>query len=419
MKTKRIIASLFIAFFLLAGCSTNASEKKTTDKTESSTVEKISDSSSAEKKQSPKKKKIALAGTYYTNEGSTATVEQLSDQEWKITYQVSEGEMTATFIPDWQSKGADYQSKTQMSKSDGDSGFKIDITAAASGEIKLTMSDGNPDHQMTFSNQKPKVTADPVLQGDLSTFEGSYSNDTTEKAIAESGFTLNGYTPTNYYQNQTTVFPGISKSGEDWIYWAGSSHAHYKMNKNQLPKKTNGYYEVTFLGTNAIAIEGKELVLTLVPSGVSGPDGKTSDENRIFFDSDNQESLREYHDEWWKAYQSKQTETDLDVEAILTGDFATLAGTWKNGEGRTLTINADGTTDNQEKIVAQRSEPAEDGISYVSIMPINGGGGAAIALYKIGATNPEGDQSDTTRPRIIITQNSGSFPAEEYYYRQD
>lgn len=416
MKTKRVMASLVIACSLLVGCSNHTTKKAVTDKTANSTVEKLSASSNATSNELVEKKQVALAGTYYTNEGTTATVEQLSEQEWEITYQVSEGKMTATFIPEWQEKGANYQSKTQMVKADGDSGFKVDIVATAAGEITLTMTDGNPNHQMSFSNQKPKAIEDPVLQGDLSIFEGSYTNDSLEQAIAESDFTLYGYQPADYYQNQTTVFPNISKDGEDWVYWAGSSHAHYKMNENQLPKKVNGYYKVSFLGENAIAIEGKELVLQLVPSGVTGPDGKTSQENRIV---SQHSSLRPYQSNWWENYKADQTETDLDVEGIQSGDFSTLAGTWRNGKNRSIKFNADGTTDSQEKVVTKTSDSAESKIPFVSLVPNQAGGGAAIGLYKIGFSNPDGDQSDTTRPRIIITQYSGNYPAEEYYYRQD
>ena len=43
--------------------------------------------------------------------------------------------------------------------------------------------------------------------------------------------------------------------------------------------------------------------------------------------------------------------------------------------------------------------------------------GAALLLYKIGVENPNGDQSDKTKPRLLITQDSGNYPAEEYYYR--
>ena len=44
--------------------------------------------------------------------------------------------------------------------------------------------------------------------------------------------------------------------------------------------------------------------------------------------------------------------------------------------------------------------------------------GAAIGLYKIGFENPGGDQSDTTRPRIIIAQAGWDYPAGLYYYRK-
>lgn len=44
-------------------------------------------------------------------------------------------------------------------------------------------------------------------------------------------------------------------------------------------------------------------------------------------------------------------------------------------------------------------------------------GGAAIGMFKIGELNKYGDQSDTSQPRLVITQNSADFPADLYFYR--
>ena len=68
------------------------------------------------------------------------------------------------------------------------------------------MSDKNPDHEMVFANRedffKSTDPNDVVLDGNLSPFEGAYSNDTYEKEIAASGFKLYGYTPEEYYPKQ-------------------------------------------------------------------------------------------------------------------------------------------------------------------------------------------------------------------------
>lgn len=411
---KKWVVLIFSGWLFLAGCS-NETSKTATEQTTVATSTAPTVSSTSASAKAEQQEPVELAGEYYGEDGHPATVKQINNQEWQIEYLISEEQMTATFVPDWETEGTGYHSQSSMLKADGASDFELEI-AALSDEITLTMTDGDPSHAMNFTNQKPKDVNEPILQGDLSTFEGSYTNDRLEQAIAESGFTLYGYQPTDYYQDQTTVFPSLSKNGEEWIYWSGSVHAQYKLNENQLPKKVNGYYEVSFLGANAIAIEGKELVLQLVPSGITGPDGKTSQENRIV---SHQSSLRPYQSNWWENYQSDQTETDLDVAGIQAGDFSTLAGTWRNGKNRSIKINVDGTTGNQAKVVPAASTSAESKIPFVNLVPTQPGSGAAIGLYKIGFANPDGDQSDTTRPRIVITQASGIYPAEDYYYRQD
>lgn len=107
---------------------------------------------------------------------------------------------------------------------------------------------------------------------------------------------------------------------------------------------------------------------------------------------------------------------DLDITAISKGEFSTLAGTWRNGEGQTLVINNDGTT-NDGSVIIPISDSGKDGhVPYADIR--TGNIGALVGLYKIGFKNPKGDYSDTTKPRIVIIQEVWDYPAEEYYYRQ-
>lgn len=112
---------------------------------------------------------------------------------------------------------------------------------------------------------------------------------------------------------------------------------------------------------------------------------------------------------------SQLTVADLDTTAINTGDFTTLAGTWKNGKGESLIIHPDGSTNTGGMIT--KDSPTDESRPITSLSIRWGPTGAALLLYKIGVENPNGDQSDKTEPRLLITQDSGNYPAEEYYYR--
>ncbi|HAZ2742507.1 DUF6287 domain-containing protein [Enterococcus faecalis] len=112
---------------------------------------------------------------------------------------------------------------------------------------------------------------------------------------------------------------------------------------------------------------------------------------------------------------SQLTVADLDTTAINAGDFTTLVGTWKNGKGESLIIHPDGSTNTGGMIT--KDSPTDESRLITSLSIRWGPTGAALLLYKIGVENPNGDQSDKTKPRLLITQDSGNYPAEEYYYR--
>lgn len=112
---------------------------------------------------------------------------------------------------------------------------------------------------------------------------------------------------------------------------------------------------------------------------------------------------------------SQLTVADLDTTAINAGDFTTLVGTWKNGKGESLIIHPDGSTNTGGMIT--KDSPTDESRPITSLSIRWGPTGAALLLYKIGVENPNGDQSDKTKPRLLITQDSGNYPAEEYYYR--
>ena len=183
--------------------------------------------------------------------------------------------------------------------------------------------------------------------------------------------------------------------------------------KKKEPKKRKGYYEVYFTGANATAIQGQEQTLYLIPAGVTGPDGVASQERRILFGD---AAYRDYHLEWWKAYPQPKKEKDLDIAAINGGDFSSLAGTWRNGKGAEIVIQADGKVKGQGSLKAVADSDKKSKIPYVEMKM--GETGAAIGLLKIGFQNPDGDQSDTSKPRLVVTQSAGNYPADQYFYRQ-
>lgn len=134
-----------------------------------------------------------------------------------------------------------------------------------------------------------------------------------------------------------------------------------------------------------------------------------------------------------KAMSSNPNDTtanvqDLDTSAILNGDFSTLSGTWKNADGDVAEITNDGVLSQtikgnnyKYKILQLKNAPA---MPTLNIQPLQEdgslgiAGGAMIVMYKAGISNPYGDQSDTSQPRLILGQNTGNFPNELYFYRQ-
>ena len=131
------------------------------------------------------------------------------------------------------------------------------------------------------------------------------------------------------------------------------------------------------------------------------------------------------------------TAQDLDIDAISQNNFATLAGTWQNGLGETLIINTDGTTNTGMTVsgAPNWTDYTQVNTVYSGKAPYafyGSGDGAgsknlfALLLLKIGFANPDGDTSDTSKPRILVTQDrtdtnnangTRNFPATRYFYK--
>lgn len=131
------------------------------------------------------------------------------------------------------------------------------------------------------------------------------------------------------------------------------------------------------------------------------------------------------------------TAQDLDIDAISQNNFATLAGTWQNGLGETLIINTNGTTNTGMTVsgAPNWTDYTQVNTVYSGKAPYafySSGDGAgsknlfALLLLKIGFANPDGDTSDTSKPRILVTQDrtdtnnangTRNFPATRYFYK--
>ena len=372
---------------------------------------------------SSKEKAIDLSGEYVSSARDKAKI-QKDGKSWKIDYETEDGPVSATFSTDFKVEGANKVSTSQMKKSDGNTDFTITARifkykTDKDPLITVTMSDKDPDHEMVFANRKDFFKStdpdDDVLDGDLTTFEGTYTNNYIEKMIADSGFKLYGYSPEDFYNHRTTVFPYISSDKEKgWIFWSGATNVQFVLNKDKKPRKAGSTYQVYFVqeGTKGTS-PGQELIMTLIPENVQGPDGVVSPLRRIFY---HQASFQTYQDKWWEAYPAPKKEVDLDISAINSGDFSSLVGTWRNAKGQEMVIQADGTVKGQGRIKAVANSDKTSKIPYVELRV--GETGAAVGLFKIGFENPDGDQSDTSKPRLVVTQSAGNYSADQYFYRQ-
>ena len=372
---------------------------------------------------SSKEKVIDLSGEYVSSARDKAKI-QKDGKSWKIDYETEDGPVSATFSTDFKVEGANKVSTSQMKKSDGNKDFTITVRifkykTDKDPLITVTMSDKDPDHEMVFANRKDFFKStdpdDNVLDGDLTTFEGTYTNNYIEKMIADSGFKLYGYSPEDFYNHRTTVFPYISSDKEKgWIFWSGATNVQFVLNKDKKPRKAGSTYQVYFVqeGTKGTS-PGQELIMTLIPENVQGPDGVVSPLRRIFY---HQASFQTYQDKWWEAYPAPKKEVDLDISAINSGDFSSLVGTWRNAKGQEMVIQADGTVKGQGRIKAVANSDKTSKIPYVELRV--GETGAAVGLFKIGFENPDGDQSDTSKPRLVVTQSAGNYSADQYFYRQ-
>lgn len=107
--------------------------------------------------------------------------------------------------------------------------------------------------------------------------------------------------------------------------------------------------------------------------------------------------------------QAKETAPATADTNQASSEYAKFAGTWTNDEGKTIVINADGTTQDGEHLEPVREQ--EGGI-YIGSIRSKEGFGAAFFYAPAGQSFPESmaskeytDGTDISRERIVIAQS--------------
>ena len=122
-------------------------------------------------------------------------------------------------------------------------------------------------------------------------------------------------------------------------------------------------------------------------------------------------------------------ETGMDINAIQNGDFSSIAGTWKNGKGYTMTFDKNGLVSDTEKVSVESAE-ITDGFLKASTGPKGvGPGGAMIAFLPKGvsltgavmsSSEKADDQSDKTKERLWVGQQLyGTTDDSHFFYKVD
>lgn len=120
---------------------------------------------------------------------------------------------------------------------------------------------------------------------------------------------------------------------------------------------------------------------------------------------------------------AKTEQTGMDVTAIKDNNFQSLEGTWKNGNGNTLTFSKNQVTSPTDYEVQNANSSLENGYLRASLR--TGMYGAIICFIPKGTTLPNvsgnyPDASDNTKDRILVTQSGGTqSDAKQFYYKAD
>lgn len=119
---------------------------------------------------------------------------------------------------------------------------------------------------------------------------------------------------------------------------------------------------------------------------------------------------------------NEETLAPIDTGAVLRADYSSMAGTWKNEEGQTLTFDQRGLTTPGMTVSLLNID--QDGNLLLNVET---GTKKNLTLYIVPAnktlsnqyfSNGQSDESDKTKDRIVSSEslNSGKFTNRVYYH---
>ncbi|MCB5092137.1 DUF6287 domain-containing protein [Streptococcus mutans] len=119
---------------------------------------------------------------------------------------------------------------------------------------------------------------------------------------------------------------------------------------------------------------------------------------------------------------NEETLAPIDTGAVLKADYSSMAGTWKNEEGQTLTFDQRGLTTPGMTVSLLNID--QDGNLLLNVET---GIKKNLTLYIVPAnktlsnqyfSNGQSDESDKTKDRIVSSEslNSGKFTNRVYYH---
>ena len=119
---------------------------------------------------------------------------------------------------------------------------------------------------------------------------------------------------------------------------------------------------------------------------------------------------------------NEETLAPIDTDAVLKADDSSMAGTWKNEEGQTLTFDQRGLTTPGMTVSLLNID--QDGNLLLNVET---GTKKNLTLYIVPAnktlsnqyfSNGQSDESDKTKDRIVSSEslNSGKFTNRVYYH---
>lgn len=123
------------------------------------------------------------------------------------------------------------------------------------------------------------------------------------------------------------------------------------------------------------------------------------------------------------ASDSQKSTAKMDIQALASGDFSSIAGTWQNGDGQVMVFDANGVVDDK-MTMSQFGARIENDYYAHGLSPKAGGAGGVSALFI-----PEGvdistesakDASDHSRNRIWTGQAYSEFAnPNAFFYKVD